>query len=185
MAIAWNDVKALPRATGANHYLSGVINRDTDLIGIVDVEKVLYELDPAVDKPEKKQAISSLTHAKGKKVLAVDDSRIARAMLTKTLEQTGIDYIMASSASEALDIVSQKDTVIDMVISDIEMPVMDGYALTSKLRTMPHTKDCYILLHSSLSGNACQSMSQQAGANAFLTKFEQTELIDAISIGLT
>lgn len=181
-AIDWRDVKELPRATGIGHYLAGVIEIDNDLIGLIDVEKVLYELSPESINTTEKQV--TIPNSQNKKILAVDDSQLARNMIAKTLDQVGVNYILASSAQEALDIINADGEAIDMVISDIEMPLMDGYALTRQLREQAHTKDCYILLHSSLSGSVCEDMTKEVGANALLTKFANDELISAISHGL-
>lgn len=184
-SIDWREVKALPKATGAGHYLSGVINIENELIGVVDVEKVLYELEPQQDMATAPYDGESIANIKDKKILAVDDSQLARHMIAKTLDLVDANYIMASSGREALDIISDHDTAFDMIISDIEMPQMDGYALTRKLRQNESLKDCYILLHSSLSGNACEYMSKEVGANALLTKFATDELIGVIRTALS
>jgi two-component system chemotaxis response regulator CheV len=66
---------------------------------------------------------------------------------------------------------------ISMVISDIEMPEMDGYTLTSRIRSDPRLKHLYVLLHSSLSGNFNESMVQKVGADCFIAKFSADELV--------
>ncbi len=182
--IDWNDVRELPRATGVSHYLSGVINLDNELVGLLDVEKVLYELQPQASRDQSEVPIKNIPGIENKRILAVDDSRVARSMLAKTLDGIGVDYIMASSGQDALDITNESGINIDMIISDIEMPQMDGYSLTRQLRQQESTKGCYILLHSSLSGNACETMSKEVGANALLTKFASNEIIDRISEAL-
>ena len=180
-AIEWNEVKEQPRASGGNHYLSGVINIDNQLVGLIDVEKVLYELMPELVEEKISEPFDYL---KNKKILAVDDSKIARRMIAKTLDQIGAEYIMASSGKDALEIINEENVNIDMVISDIEMPLMDGYSLTRQIREQQQTKDCYVLLHSSLSGNACEAMSKEVGANAMLTKFSTEDLIAKIDVAL-
>jgi len=183
ISIDWQLVNGLPRAAGNSHYLSGVLEVDNQLIGLIDVEKVLYELTPQVANVTLPS--SDFTLMSQKKILAVDDSKLARKMIAKTLDQIGVDYIMAESGQDALDILAEDGVEIDMVISDIEMPNMDGYALSRQLRQQEHTKDCYILLHSSLSGNACHNMSKESGANALLTKFVEDELAGAVSQALS
>jgi len=66
------------------------------------------------------------------------------------------------------------------VISDIEMPRMDGYTLTSEIRRDPALKDLYVLLHSSLSGIFNETMVKKVGANRFIPKFSADELIKEI-----
>jgi len=67
-----------------------------------------------------------------------------------------------------------------MVISDIEMPVMDGYTLTTEIRRHQGLKDLYVLLHTSLSGVFNHAMIEQVGANAFVAKYCPNELAEHI-----
>ena len=64
-----------------------------------------------------------------------------------------------------------------MVISDIEMPEMDGYTLTSEIRRDPRLKDLYVILHSSLSGVFNETMVKKVGADRFIPKFSADELV--------
>lgn len=63
-----------------------------------------------------------------------------------------------------------------MLISDIEMPEMDGYTLTAEIRSHPQLRDMYVMLHTSLSGVFNQAMVEKVGANEFLAKFKPNEL---------
>ena len=63
-----------------------------------------------------------------------------------------------------------------MVISDIEMPEMDGYTLTAEIRNDPRLNKLHVLLHTSLSGIFNQAMVQKVGANDFLAKFSPDQL---------
>jgi two-component system chemotaxis response regulator CheV len=67
-----------------------------------------------------------------------------------------------------------------MIIADIEMPRMDGYTLTTKIKENPAMAKIYVVLHTSLSGIFNKNMVQKVGANAFLTKFSPVELKEAI-----
>ena len=67
-----------------------------------------------------------------------------------------------------------------LVISDIEMPEMDGYTLTAAIRNDPTLKDLHVILHTSLSGVFNQAMVERVGANAFIPKFNPDELGRAV-----
>ena len=67
-----------------------------------------------------------------------------------------------------------------MMISDIEMPEMDGYTLTAAIRNDPRLKDLHILLHTSLSGVFNKAMVKKVGADDFLAKFRPDDLVDLV-----
>jgi two-component system chemotaxis response regulator CheV len=67
-----------------------------------------------------------------------------------------------------------------MIISDVEMPRMDGYTLATKIKADPTMRDIYLVLHTSLSGVFNTSMVQKVGANEFLAKFEPDALLTTI-----
>ncbi|WP_256360725.1 response regulator [Methylomonas koyamae] len=67
-----------------------------------------------------------------------------------------------------------------MIISDVEMPRMDGYTLATKIKADPNMKHIYLILHTSLSGVFNTSMVQKVGANEFLAKFDPDSLMQSI-----
>ena len=73
---------------------------------------------------------------------------------------------------------------VEMVISDIGMPEMDGYTLTGEIRNIPSMKDLYVLLHTSLNGAINAERAERAGANSILTKFVPEELVNAVRTAL-
>ena len=122
-----------------------------------------------------------------KPIFVVDDSTVARKQITRALDQAGLHYITATNGREALEMLQgwcQGDIdihdQISMVISDIEMPEMDGYTLTKEIKDDPRLKGLYVLLHSSLSGVFNESMVQQVGADHFLPKFDADGLIEFV-----
>ncbi len=185
--VDWQCIREIPNASGRNHYLTGVIDIDGTLVSVLDVEKVLHEVVPTKEEMDIRTALEPCQLAKiaGRTILAVDDSSVARSLLTKTLEALDVNYLMAVNGKDALSQVDGQEDRIDMIISDIEMPEMDGYALTKALRANAAIANKYILLHSSLSGSASEGTVQEVGANALLTKFKADELAHAIFTGLT
>jgi two-component system chemotaxis response regulator CheV len=116
-------------------------------------------------------------------VLMVDDSSIARKQVTRVLEQMGIEYTTANDGRAAFD---QLKAWVDegrdlhdwlaLVISDVEMPRMDGYSLTRAIREHAQLAHLHVILHTSLSGVFNKSMVQKVGANDFLPKWEPDTL---------
>ena len=118
-----------------------------------------------------------------KRVLVVDDSSVARKQLIRCLETVGVEVLALNDGRQALDYLQQMLAAggnpgqeLLMVISDIEMPEMDGYTLTAEIRHDPRLQDLHILLHTSLSGVFNQAMVRKVGANDFLAKFRPDDL---------
>ena len=181
----WEQIQPPPRGADRNAYLTAVTQVDEHLVEIIDVEKVLSEVfgqdeEPIV--PELSGPIVAGVHH----VLVADDSSVARNQIRRSLEQAGVTCTVVRDGREALD---QLKTWADegpvaeriaMVISDIEMPEMDGYTLTAEMRQDPRLKDLYVMLHSSLSGVFNTSMVRKVGADEFLAKFDASELVEHV-----
>ncbi len=190
----WKDV--LPPPNGlAGGYITGIIRgSDNSLVQIIDVEKVLGQIAPTNLEITTEQAVSAeIQHfMASRNVLVVDDSSVARHQTIRTLDALGIPYLQAKDGREALDMIGECSegctTAIDsipLVISDIEMPEMDGYQLTRELRADNRYRDIYILLHTSLDGQVNSELAQAAGANKTLTKFIPDLLASEIIKGLS
>ncbi|MGL5290503.1 MAG: response regulator, partial [Vibrionaceae bacterium] len=121
-----------------------------------------------------------------KNVLVVDDSSIARSQIKKVLEAMGFDVILACNGQEGLDalhaIASKENGLaqLALVVSDIEMPVVDGYTLTAEIKKAAQFNSVKVLLHSSLSGNFNTALAERVGADAFIPKFNSNELSSAV-----
>ena len=105
----------------------------------------------------------------------------------KTMEQIGIDTTIVQDGKEALEQLQQWQSEgidvkqhIALIISDIEMPEMDGYSLTSSVRKDPDLETIKILLHSSMSGEFNESLVEKVGANKFIAKFDPDELASTV-----
>ena len=177
-----------PKGSGKNTYLTAVTEIDKELVEIIDVEKILSEIAPrstAVSQDVLDKTAGST--AVKRKVLIADDSVVARNQVKKTVEQLGFDTVLAKDGADAFqilqDIVNSGRSVYDefmMLISDIEMPEMDGYTLTAEIRNDPNLKGLYILLHTSLSGVFNRAMVAKVGADDFIPKFNPDELAQAV-----
>jgi len=183
----WSEIKAPPKGLGKDNYMTAVTTVDDELVEIIDVEKVLAEL-LGIDL----SAIENAAEVKGKedrviKVMVVDDSSVARNQIKRTLTKLGMECTIGKNGLDGLNIL--KDFVkdgsdiadhIDVLISDVEMPEMDGYTLTSEIRANDALKKLPILLHTSLSGVFNQSMVAKVGADKFVPKFDAEDLSNEV-----
>ena len=118
-----------------------------------------------------------------KHVLIVDDSSVARKQVLRCLQTVGVEVTALNDGREALNYLKKMadeghnpDKELLMLISDIEMPEMDGYTLTTEIRSDPRMQKLHILLHTSLSGVFNQAMVKKVGADDFLAKFKPDDL---------
>ena len=189
----WEEVNPPPKMTGKSHYLTAVTRIDDELVEILDVEKVLFEitgswteLESETDAEADEESISEV--ASRCHILIADDSSVARNQLKRTLKTLGLACTVANDGKEALDILtnwandnSEEYQRLALVISDVEMPNMDGYTLTNALRGNPKFDDVKILLHTSLSGVFDSSLLDRVKADGFLSKFDHDELSTVIN----
>ena len=175
----WEDIHPPPRGAGKENYLTAVTKIEERLVEIIDVEKILAEVAPL---PED---ISSGVFEDGiaekvvqKHILIVDDSSIARKQIQRVVEQMGIRCTLRKDGREALDYLEEllkegkkPSEELVLIISDIEMPEMDGYTFTAEVRANEKLNDLHIILHTSLSGVFNEAMVKKVGANDFLSKF--------------
>ncbi|HEC20406.1 MAG TPA: chemotaxis protein CheV [Gammaproteobacteria bacterium] len=182
----WEEILAPPKGSGANSYMTAVTRVDDQLVEIIDVEKVLSEV-VGVSETISDNVIEERQIESGATVLVADDSSVARRQIKGTLDQLGIDCTLVKDGQEALDVLqdwADEDPNIvkhlSMVISDVEMPNMDGYTLTTEIRRDSRLKDLYVILHTSLSGVFNQSMVEKVGADKFIAKFDADELAGAV-----
>ncbi|MGA6096739.1 chemotaxis protein CheV [Stutzerimonas marianensis] len=184
----WEDILPPPKGVGRDHYLTAVTHVDSQMVEIIDVEKVLAEVAP-VSETVSVSITDEETHSKASlcRVLIVDDSSVARKQIIRCLQNLGIEVIAHNDGRQALTylkgLVAQGKKPSDefmMMISDIEMPEMDGYTLTTEVRQDPDMRDMHILLHTSLSGVFNQSMVKRVGADDFLAKFQPDDLANRV-----
>ncbi|MCW8890792.1 MAG: chemotaxis protein [Sedimenticola sp.] len=190
VSLDWGAIQPPPTSVGRFNYITGVVNRDNKIIEVIDVERVLNEVAPPSDSTGQGINLTQeqLEAVKGKLVLIVDDSALARKQITQTLAMIGIDPLVAKDGKEALDYLNSlqlEGRRVDLIVSDIEMPEMDGYTLTREIRKNEDLSSVYILLHTSLAGAVSQEFAVTSGANAALTKFVTEELAEAVMVGLS
>jgi two-component system, chemotaxis family, chemotaxis protein CheV len=186
----WELILPPPKGTGRSHFLTAITRLDDQLVEILDVERVLADIIPYNTKVSEQVLDADLAlEAKRRKlkVLMADDSPTAVRQVQATLENLGIDVLYVQDGLQALKQLQQWvregrsiDDEILMLITDAEMPEMDGYRLTAEVRKDPALKDLYVVLHTSLSGSFNKAMVEKVGCDDFLSKFQPDELAKVV-----
>jgi two-component system chemotaxis response regulator CheV len=186
--INWESIMPPPEGTGKASYLTAVTEVDKELIEILDVEKILNEISPANAEVSEEFASSvKVDNPRDKIIFIADDSSVARSQVKKALSSLGLNIEVAKDGREALiklkELASETGDVTDkvaVIVSDIEMPEMDGYTLTAEIKSTPELSKLHVILHTSLSGVFNQAMVQKVGADDFIAKFHPDELATSV-----
>jgi len=182
----WEDILQPPKGVAGGSYLTAVTQVEKELVEIIDVEKVMKDVMGSSEIVDD-GIIDSSYDASSQHVLVVDDSVVARGQVKRVLEQLGVECTLCNDGQQALT--QLKDWVAEgrdlynwlaLIVSDIEMPQMDGYSLTTAIRKDPSLEKLHIFLHSSLSGVFNETMVKKVGANRFLPKYEPNELAEFV-----
>ena len=171
--------------------MTAVTEVDGELVEILHVEKILNEISPFEEDISAEAMPEDGLDIGEKIVLVADDSSVARRQVPRALTTLGLKSVLAHDGREAFNIIKEMVTddvpitdKIALVISDIEMPEMDGYTLTAACRNDPNLKNLKIILHSSLSGVFNEAMVHKVGANKFIAKFNPDDLALAVQQAL-
>jgi len=187
--INWEAILPPPTGTGRYSYLTAVTEVDKELVEVLDVEKILHEVAP-VKMEISADILATATEidkkAVEKVILVVDDSSVARNQIKKAVSDLGFKIVLAKDGRDGLNQLREMagngpiTEQVALMISDIEMPEMDGYTLTAEVRNDQSLNGLYIILHTSLSGVFNQAMVTKVGANDFIAKFNPDELAGAV-----
>jgi len=188
LRMEWNEIKVPPPMMANQH--GGLVTAVTELkdgriVMVLDVEKVLAETAVSADDAGQFEGLKQIdTQAT---ILYADDSSVARSQIAKTMETLGVEAISAKNGEEAwerLNEVAERAKVlsvpvyelVNLVLTDIEMPGMDGYVLTKKIKDDPRFKGIPVIMHSSLSAEANITIGKSVGVDAYVPKFDPREL---------
>jgi two-component system chemotaxis response regulator CheV len=184
---SWKDISAPPSSVGNKAFVSGVTQFEDKMVQLLDVEQLLSIIFPTSAGnllphiSEREQSILRRC-----KILVVDDSAVARKQLAGALDFADVPFEVCSDGQHALDAMvaaSNASEPFDILVSDVEMPGLDGYELTFEVRSNPALAKAYIIVHTSLSSEISVDRAHQVGANEALTKFDADELIHAMLRG--
>ena len=174
----WQDIHK-PDGIRAPSLVAIAYADDNEAIMLLDIETVLATI-VGIPVELAGGVADGVGKGTGKHVLVVDDSRTAIAMLQSILDRLGFTNTALQSADQALEYLGREGAGVDLIISDIEMPGMDGFTFTRQVRDTPDTKHHKILLHSSMSNPSNRIKAEQAGANDFVAKFDPNVLAERI-----
>jgi two-component system chemotaxis response regulator CheV len=198
--LEWKQVLSA-EGTGGN-LVTSIAKPDGDgpnarLVQVLDVEQILRDVFAHEDQQDQDaETGTKVLLPPGTVILAADDSAVARMMIEEGLKAMNVSYIMTKNGQEAWDrlqVIAKraeaenkmvKDTVA-MVLTDLEMPEMDGFTLTRNIKQDPRFRGIPVIIHSSLTGTTNEEHVKKVGADAYVAKFEATELGAAIHRVLT
>jgi len=158
------------------------------LAQVLDVETILRDLNPPTDDRQVRQAVGDRIVVKpGAVVLAADDSVVARALIEQGLDAMGLPFVMTRSGKEcweqlnaiAASAEAEGKSVYDKVaavLTDLEMPEMDGFTLTRRIKTNQRFSNLPVVIHSSLSGTTNEEHVKKVGADAYVAKYSAEDL---------
>ena len=188
MRMEWNEIKVPPPMMAHQH--GGLVTAVTELKDgriamVIDVEKVLAETLSTEDEILEYEGIEH--SGMNGMVLYADDSSVARKQIEKTLDLLGLKHMGSKNGEEAwqklLDVAERAEAsgsevkdLLSVILTDIEMPGMDGYVLTRKIKEDERFKDIPVIMHSSLSADANVALGRSVGVNAYVPKFDPQEL---------
>ncbi|AAW87768.1 CheW/CheY hybrid protein CheV3 [Aliivibrio fischeri ES114] len=183
----WKAIEASPPTAGSNVFVTGITRVEDKIVQLLDVELLLSKIYPE-DTSNLYPILADVEREKLKplNILLVDDSFVARKQLSTALDSINIPYDVATNGLDAYEILkksSDEGKPYNIVVSDIEMPGLDGYELAFEIQNDNRLKDAYVILHTSLSSEICVEQAHQVGAHEALTKFEATELVQAMLRG--
>lgn len=189
VTLSWKEMMPPPEGAGKSSYLTAVTEIDDQMVSILDVEKILNEISPVSTELSEDVIDESVGDELGDRmVMIADDSTVARNQVKRALEPLGIKVVLAKNGQDALNqLTAIADTCensitekVALMVSDIEMPEMDGYTLTAEVKGIDKMAKMPIILHTSLSGVFNNAMVAKVGADDFIPKFHPDELATAV-----
>ncbi|ASU37867.1 chemotaxis protein CheV [Herbaspirillum sp. meg3] len=188
----WSQVLSAESSAGGDMVTSiARLDADVDgsrLVQVLDVEQILDMTSPvkrSLDRDHSNELKDLIKP--GSIVLAADDSKVARAMIESGLSTLGVPYVMTKSGKEAWEKLQSLATEaqregkqigdkVALMLTDLEMPEMDGFTLTRNIKSDQRYKTIPVVIHSSLSGSANEDHVRSVGANGYVAKFAIEEL---------
>lgn len=190
--ISWQDIKKAPDVLNSrlNGRITGVVHVEDGLLLILDFEGILHDMNllqifNLPQDQEKREAQKKL------RILVAEDSAVARKIIKDILESAGHEVIITESGKQAWERLNQifqesssygkniRD-YIDLVLTDIEMPEMDGLTLTKLIKETPGFFNIPVVVNTTLSDEANQQKAKTVRADDYLVKFDAKHLLELV-----
>ncbi len=191
LRLDWQQMRVPPEMLASN--LGGMVTAvtelaDSRLVMMIDVERVLAETTQVDDSylyKDLKPIDGDMT------VFFADDSFIARAQIQRTLDALGIKHVSAVNGRVAWDELQKIATYsvnsgrqvkddVQVILTDVEMPEMDGYILTKHVKSDPRFAGIPVIMHSSLTGMSNNQLGRSVGVDEYVSKFEPQRLAESL-----
>ena len=193
LRLDWSAMKVPPEMVAAQ--MGGLVTAVTELkdgriVMMIDVEKILAETTHYDDE----SAFSGIRPVGGDRqytMLFADDSAIARKQIQRTLQALGVQHVSANNGLQGWEELQRiaarcelqgrkvKDD-IQLILTDAEMPEMDGYVLTKNIKADNRFHGIPVVMHSSLSSEANRAMGKAVGVDGYVAKFDAEILADTL-----
>ncbi|RLQ97077.1 chemotaxis protein [Falsibacillus albus] len=181
--ISWDQIeKPSEMYQGSTVQIVGVIKRDDEMVLMIDFEKILLDIDPSSGINIEKVKKLGRRERSGKKIIVAEDSPLLRKLLHDTLAEAG--YVNVEFFENGKDAYAYLEEAgdsaavnVNLVITDLEMPQMDGHHLTKKIKSNPQLSKIPVLIFSSLITDDLRHKGDMVGADGQVSKPEIAELV--------
>lgn len=197
----WSRVKPAEGVSGGAGTVTSIAHLDEEnggatLAQVLDVEQILRNVNgDGKIRVDAAEVGGGVNIPEGAVILAADDSGVARMMIEEGLRAMELPFVMTKSGKEAWERLQELAAAAEhtgkgirqsvaLVLTDLEMPEMDGFTLTKNIKSDPRFKDIPVVIHSSLSGATNESHVRSAGANGYVAKFNPHKLAEALRSAL-
>ena len=183
----WNLIKPAPAALGGN-LVTAIAEIEDRLIMIVDVETILLRINPSEHDAELK-SVDGVKSKKTHLVYFAEDSKTAQGLIISTLEKMGVSYRSSENgrhAYEALMAMADEHGTdlknhLTVILTDIEMPEMDGFTLIKLIKQDRRFDGIPVLIQSSLSGESNHELGRKVQADGYINKFNPVRLAQSLA----
>lgn len=191
--VDWNEVRPQSALNGENSLITALTELpDGKLVSILDVEQILANVFGESVVPE----MAMIEAETPSTVLFADDSLVARKEIIQVLDRLGVVHQQATTGAEAWERLQTMatraeaegvalKTRLNVILTDAEMPAMDGYVLTRNIKSDARFDGIPVVMHSSLSSEANRAMGKSVGVDAYVPKFDPIVLADTLRTMLT